>query len=81
MGQGYVRFAVDNPEHFNIMFTGELLNKQDPDYLRASESVYGPFIEVIIRAGKEGRLAAEPLLVGSAASATRLFVDRMMREG
>ena len=36
-GVAYVRFAVDNPAHFDIMFRPDLYNADDPDLVAARE--------------------------------------------
>jgi AcrR family transcriptional regulator len=66
-GQGYVRFALQNREHFSIMFPGDLLDRSNADYRQAADTVYKPFMEIVTRAGQEGRLVAAPVLVGTAA--------------
>jgi AcrR family transcriptional regulator len=67
MGQGYVMFAVENPEHFGIMYPGEWLNHRDPAYRRAADGCYGPLVDVIRRAGDEGYLSADLPTVAAAA--------------
>ena len=39
-GRGYVEFAVANRGAFELMFRPELLDRTDPDYLRASIEAY-----------------------------------------
>jgi AcrR family transcriptional regulator len=36
-GVAYVRFAVDNPAHFDVMFRPDLYNAEDPDLVAARE--------------------------------------------
>ena len=67
MGQAYVAFAVANPEHFGIMYPGEGLNRRDPAYRRATDSCYGPLIDIIRRAAAEGYLGADVETVAAAA--------------
>ncbi len=67
MGRAYVRFALDNPEHFAIMFPGETLNWEDPEYLRAADRAYGPLIAVVSDAARAGYLTVDPLLVAASA--------------
>ena len=59
MGQAYIRFAVENPEHFGIMYPGEWVNRRDPAYRRAADGCYGPLMAVIRRAATEGCLTAD----------------------
>jgi AcrR family transcriptional regulator len=67
MGQAYVRFAVDNPEHFGIMYPGEGLKLADPTYRRAADGCYGPLMDVIRRGADEGYLTADPATAAAAA--------------
>jgi AcrR family transcriptional regulator len=67
MGQAYVRFALENPEHFGVMFPGELVNQRDPEYVRATNRCYAPLMEVVTRGGQRGELSAAPVIVATAA--------------
>jgi AcrR family transcriptional regulator len=67
MGRGYVKFAVDNPEHFRVMFPGEAIDQQDPAYIAASDRCFGPLIDIVRRAEREGYLSEEPMLVAASA--------------
>jgi AcrR family transcriptional regulator len=67
MGQAYVRFALENPEHFGIMFPGELVNQHDPEYLRATNRCYRPLMDVVTKGGQRGELSAAPVIVATAA--------------
>ena len=67
MGRAYVRFAVDNPEHFRVMFPGELVDQQDPAYIAASDRCFGPLVDIVRRAPREGYLTDEPMLVAASA--------------
>jgi AcrR family transcriptional regulator len=67
MGQAYVRFAVDNPEHFGIMYPGNELQHRSLAYRRATDGCYGPLMDVIARAGEEGYLSADRDTVAAAA--------------
>jgi AcrR family transcriptional regulator len=55
-GRGYVRFAVDNPAHFSIMFDTSALDTQDPDYVRASDRAFALLTEAMDRCVAEGRI-------------------------
>ena len=37
VGRGYVRFALANPERFEVMFRLDLVNRYDPHFVAASE--------------------------------------------
>jgi AcrR family transcriptional regulator len=67
MGRAYVAFALDHPEHFAVMFRTEAVNRDDAEYRRATDRAYGPLLDVVTRAAKEGCLDADPLVVGAAA--------------
>lgn len=68
IGRGYVRFALANPEQFEIMFRLDLLEVEDADFVAASEAAYGLLVSTIVRCGEEGWLgAAEPEVVAVAA--------------
>jgi AcrR family transcriptional regulator len=68
MGRGYVRFAIENPEHFGIMFRVELLDDRDPEFVRASDRAYRPLVATVDRAAREGYLVdAEPAIVATSA--------------
>ena len=67
MGRAYVTFAVDNPEHFGVMFPGESLDQQDPAYIAASDRCFGPLIDIVRRAEREGYLTDDPMQVAASA--------------
>jgi AcrR family transcriptional regulator len=67
MGQAYVRFALENPEHFGVMFPGELINQDDPEYLRATNRCYGPLMDVVTKGSAQGTLPADVKVVATAA--------------
>jgi AcrR family transcriptional regulator len=67
MGRAYVKFAIDNPEHFRVMFPGESVDQQDPAYLAASDRCFGPLIDIVRRAEREGYLSDDPMLVAASA--------------
>ena len=67
MGRAYVTFAVDNPEHFGVMFPGESLDQQDPAYIAASDRCFGPLIDIVRRAEREGYLMDDPMQVAASA--------------
>ena len=67
MGQAYVRFALENPEHFGVMFPGELINEDDPEYVRATNRCYGPLMEVVTSGSAQGTLPADAALVATSA--------------
>lgn len=68
MGRGYVRFALDNPEHFGIMFRVELLDERDPLFVEASDRAWRPLVATIARAAEQGYLQErDPVIVAASA--------------
>ena len=67
MGRAYVRFALQHPEHFAIMFQTVLVDRQDADYRRATDRAYLPLQEVVKQAAAAGPLPADPSIVVTAA--------------
>jgi len=67
MGRAYVRFAVDNPEHFAIMFRTELLDVTDPQLVRASDRAYDALIATTRAAQAGGFTRVDAQLAASAA--------------
>jgi AcrR family transcriptional regulator len=67
MGRAYVRFALEHPEHFAIMFRMELLDERDPDLVRASDRAYDALIATTRGAAAQGLLAADPTVAAAAA--------------
>src|SRR5205823_12699384 len=69
MGAGYVRFAVEHPEHFTIMFRpSSALDLDDPDFLVAREAAYGALTSIVQRCAREGFLdGIDPELAATAA--------------
>lgn len=62
-GIAYVRFALENPEHFSIMFRGELHERQDRELLEASNEAIGILSDVLKGCVTRGQLPAERLPV------------------
>ncbi len=67
MGRAYVRFAIENPEHFAIMFRVELLDESDPELARASDRSYDALIATTRAAADEGSLIGDPSVAAAAA--------------
>jgi AcrR family transcriptional regulator len=67
MGRAYVRFAVENPEHFAIMFRTELLDSTDAELTRASDRAYDGLVSTTRAAAAGGYTTLEPQLAASAA--------------
>jgi AcrR family transcriptional regulator len=58
VGRGYVRFALDHPEHFETMFRLDALDLSNDDFNRASEAAYAVLVDTIARCRDEGHLPA-----------------------
>jgi len=56
MGQGYVRFAVGHPAHFEVMFRLDALSPENREFARARDAVYGLLTAAVERCGAAGRL-------------------------
>jgi len=68
MGRGYVRFALDNQEHFAIMFRAELLDTNDEKYVRAAGRAFAAVREAVARAASDGYLdGADPMVTTASA--------------
>lgn len=68
VGRGYVGFAVRDPERFGIMFRLELLDRDDQDFVAASEAAYALLAGTVQRCRQEGSLGGwEPETVAVAA--------------
>ncbi len=67
MGRAYVRFAIENPEHFAIMFRMELLDEGDAELVRASDRAYDALIATTRAAAAQGLLDADPTVAATAA--------------
>jgi AcrR family transcriptional regulator len=67
MGRGYVRFAIDNPEHFAIMFRVEILDEEDEALRRAADRAYNPLVATVRAAGEQGYFDGDPLIAAASA--------------
>ncbi len=68
IGRGYVRFAVENPDHFGMMFRREHLDEKDVELMRASETCYGLLVRTVHackKAGLLGRRSPESVAVAA----------------
>ena len=59
VGRGYVRFALDNPGRFEVMFRLDLLNAHDPEFVAASEGAYSLLVSTVARCQSEGFLGGK----------------------
>ena len=65
-GVAYVQFAVDNPELFTIMFSGQL-DAELPAYQQAFGRSYSRLQEILAAASEDGELVADPRVVAAGA--------------
>jgi AcrR family transcriptional regulator len=56
IGRGYVAFAIGHPAEFEVMFSPDAIDIDDPRLHAASESAYALLTSTIRRCGDEGRL-------------------------
>jgi AcrR family transcriptional regulator len=45
VGVAYVRFALDRPGHFTVMFRSDLLDNADPELVAARTASFAPLVE------------------------------------
>jgi AcrR family transcriptional regulator len=67
MGRGYVRFAINNPEHFAIMFRVELLDEGDEVFRRAADRAYDPLVATVRAAVEQGYFDGDPVTAAASA--------------
>lgn len=67
MGRGYVRFAIENPQHFAIMFREDLLDARNHAYGRAARRAYDPLLAIVRAAADQGILEGDPLIAAVSA--------------
>ena len=68
IGRGYVRFAIDNPEQFGVMFREELLDTSSPEFTAAADRAYDALAQALRRCVAEGYLRGADLeTIGAAA--------------
>jgi AcrR family transcriptional regulator len=67
-GRGYVRFAIDNPEHFGVMFREELLDTSSAEFVAAADRAYEVLSVALRKCVAEGYLRGADLeAVGASA--------------
>jgi AcrR family transcriptional regulator len=63
LGQGYVRFAVHHPAHFELMFRADLLDPDDKDLIAARSELNGLLVDAIERCRAAGYLRDQPAVI------------------
>jgi AcrR family transcriptional regulator len=80
-GRAYVRFAVEDPERFRLMFRQDLLRTDLPEYRAAVEAGFAPLKAALSQCVDDGGLgAAERVVAGASAWAmvhglAQLWID------
>lgn len=67
-GQAYVRFAIANPQHFQLMFQHDLIDREDAALQQAGQAAYAVLLDVTAAAQKEGlapKLATDMMATGA----------------
>lgn len=68
IGRAYVRFAIDNPEHFGVMFREELLDASSPEFTAAADRAYELLSQALRKCVAEGYLRGADLEAVGASS-------------
>lgn len=68
LGQGYVRFAVSHPAHFELMFRADLLDPDDQDLIAARDTLNGLLVDAVERCREAGYLRDRPAMVVAASA-------------
>lgn len=61
LGRGYVRFAIDNPERFSVMFRSELFDEESIAFRASSDAAYALLETIVRRCHDEGWLQGRDL--------------------
>ena len=71
VGRGYVRFAVSEPAHFEVIFRFDALEADAPELVQATGAAYSLLSATIEQCRLEGSLGGlDPMLVGVSAWST-----------
>jgi len=60
-GRGYFKFAVENPEHFGVMFREEQLDTKSPEFSAAADRAYDLLKGIVHECAAEGYLEGADL--------------------
>ena len=86
VGRGYLRFAVENREQFDLMFRVDQLDEDEPRFLQARAAAFGVLADTIAQCARDGYLRGQdPQLVAIAAwalvhGAAALFLSGRLTE-
>ena len=62
VGAAYVRFGVEHPAHYRLMFGAELADKERYPALQASDAAFGVLTGVLERGQASGQVRRDPVL-------------------
>lgn len=86
MGVAYIQFAVDNPTHYRLMFSGEIASPEAyPDLATAGKAVFDTLVTTIQQGQVEHKIkSGEPRTLAYVAWATvhglsSLLIDKQIR--
>ena len=63
--RGYLKFAMQYPEHFRLMFRNDLLNAEDDELWHAASETFAVLTNVILRQRGEPEITGETLRAGN----------------
>ena len=82
MGAAYVRFAVDNPAHYRVMFGGFVAASPDPELVREGSGAFQALVDAIVSLQKDGVMRADhPLQLAQFVWATVHGVAMLLIDG
>jgi AcrR family transcriptional regulator len=61
VGVAYVRFALDHPGHFTVMFRSDLLDNADPELVAARAEAFAPLVAGVAAKGLDDPEAGQVL--------------------
>lgn len=59
MGMAYVRFAVEHPSHYRVMFGGRVEASVDPDLAREGSGAFQALVDALLALQKQGGVRGE----------------------
>lgn len=59
MGAAYVRFAVEYPSHYRVMFGGFVRGEPDPEFATEASGAFEALVDAILRLQKDGTMRAD----------------------
>jgi AcrR family transcriptional regulator len=62
MGVAYVRFALEHPAHYRVMFAGNLERSDDPGLHSEGSGAFQALVEALVALQRDGLIRADPPL-------------------